>query len=336
MKMYLLKFMRKYLTLLLIFTARFAVAYNDIHDGEILSGEDFSGSSYKNSSWVNCIAIGTIFSGYSSGSDYTSSDFTGTNLSSASFYYATVSGANFAGANLTDSFFYEVNLQNASFLASKVTGTDFSNSDLRGSDMSLIEGTPIYENTILSDGKIMNYTNGSLIIYEYKPTNVGGEMISAKFANDSIISAGAQLALYLGSEVEILNGATLTIANGSSIIINTDADSSTSFKVNSGGGLAFENGAILEINVVSDMSARDTLQIVIMDFDDGARIAGLDALIKDETIQLSVNGSKWLGEWDYALENNQMLITVAVPEPAVCAAAIGALSLLLAVRRRMR
>lgn len=65
-----------------------------------------------------------------------------------------------------------------------------------------------------------------------------------------------------------------------------------------------------------------------MDFDDGARIAGLDALIKDETIQLSVNGSKWLGEWDYALENNQMLITVAVPEPAVCAAAIGALSLL--------
>lgn len=84
------------------------------------------------------------------------------------------------------------------------------------------------------------------------------------------------------------------------------------------------------------MSVRDTLQIVIMDFDDGARIAGLDALIKDETIQLSVNGSKWLGEWDYALENNQMLITVAVPEPAVCAAAIGALSLLLAVRRRMR
>lgn len=198
----------------------------------------------------------------------------------------------------------------------------------------------ITKNTIMADGRIENFSmissDDNFSIRKYTPASEGGEMISAKISEAAAISGGAALTLENGAELKVLNAADLTVENGSSIIINTDADSSTSFKVNSGGGLAFENGAILEINVVSDMSARDTLQIVIMDFDDGARIAGLDALIKDETIQLSVNGSKWLGEWDYALENNQMLITVAVPEPAVCAAAIGALSLLLAVRRRMR
>lgn len=171
----------------------------------------------------------------------------------------------------------------------------------------------------MADGRIENFfmisADDNFSIRKYAPASEGGEMISAKISETAAISGCAALTLENGAELEVLNAADLTVKNGSSIIINTDADSSTSFKVNSDGRLAFENGAILEINVVSDMSARDTLQIVIMDFDDGARIAGLDALIKDETIQLSVNGSKWLGEWDYALENNQMLITVAVPEP---------------------
>lgn len=171
-------------------------------------------------------------------------------------------------------------------------------------------------------------------IRKYTPASEGGEMISAKISEVAAISGGAALTLENGAELEVLNAADLTVENGSSIIINTDADSSTSFKVNSGGGLAFENGAILEINVVSDLSAQDILQIEIMEFAENASIAGLDALVKGETILLNVNGSEWLGEWDYALENNQMLITVSVPEPAVCAAAIGALALGLALRYR--
>ena len=198
----------------------------------------------------------------------------------------------------------------------------------------------ITKNTIMADGRIENFSmvsaDDNFSIRKYAPASEGGEMISAKISEAAAISGGAALTLENGAELEVLNAADLTVENGSSIIINTDADSSTSFKVNSGGGLAFENGAILEINVVSDLSAQDILQIEIMEFAENASIAGLDALVKGETILLNVNGSEWLGEWDYALENNQMLITVSVPEPAVCAAAIGALSLLIAARRRMR
>ena len=148
-------------------------------------------------------------------------------------------------------------------------------------------------------------------------------------------------------------GGKLTVQKGSSIVINTDANSSTKLTINpedstisydkyglvvlQAGSLIFESGAILEVNIVDDISAQDILQVEIMEFAENANnIAGLDALVKGETILLNVNGSEWLGEWDYAIENNQMLITVAVPEPAVCAAAIGALSLLIAARRRMR
>lgn len=206
-------------------------------------------------------------------------------------------------------------------------------SDLRGANFADVIGIDAVKikNTIMADGRIENFSmvssDDSFSIRKYAPVSEGGEMISAKISGAAAISGGAALTLENGAGLEVLNAADLIVNNGSSITINTDADSSTSFKVNSGGGLAFENGAILEINAVSDMSTRDTLQIVIMDFDDGARIAGLDALIKDESIQLSVNGSKWLGEWDYALENNQMLITVAIPEPSVFAAVFGALVL---------
>lgn len=196
----------------------------------------------------------------------------------------------------------------------------------------------ITKNTIMADGRIENFSmissDDNFSIRKYTPASEGGEMISAKISEVAAISGGAALTLENGAELEVLNAADLTVENGSSIIINTDADSSTSFKVNSGGGLAFENGAILEINVVSDLSAQDILQIEIMEFAENASIAGLDALVKGETILLNVNGSEWLGEWDYALENNQMLITVSVPEPAVCAAAIGALALGLALRYR--
>lgn len=190
----------------------------------------------------------------------------------------------------------------------------------------------------MGDGRIKDFSmvssDDSFSIRKYTPAAEGGEMISAKISEAAAISGGAALTLENGAELEVLNAADLTVENGSSIIINTDADSSTSFKVNSGGGLAFENGAILEINVVSDLSAQDILQIEIMEFAENASIAGLDALVKGETILLNVNGSEWLGEWDYALENNQMILSVAIPEPSAFAAIFGALALGLALKFR--
>ena len=259
----------------------------------------------------------------------------GANLTSANFEN-TVLGTSRSGVNFSKAILHNSNFANARF----TSAVNMTYSDLRGANFADVIDidTVKTKNTIMTDGRIENFSmissDDNFSIRKYTPASEGGEMISAKISEAAAISGGAALTLENGAELEVLNAADLTVENGSSIIINTDADSSTSFKVNSGGGLAFENGAILEINVVSDLSAQDILQIEIMEFAENASIAGLDALVKGETILLNVNGSEWLGEWDYALENNQMLITVSVPEPAVCAAAIGALALGLALRYR--
>ncbi len=295
-----------------------------------LTNVDFRFSDISNANFDNAIIEGAYLSDIMTNQLYSTASYKEKNLKGVTFsaysYGGWLAGADFAGQNL----------MNADFTGQSLNNTDFTKADLRGGTMK--SNYVITKNTIMGDGRIKDFSmvssDDSFSIRKYTPAAEGGEMISAKIGEDATISGGAELALENGAELEVLNAADLTVENGSSIIINTDADSSTSFKVNSGGGLAFENGAILEINVVSDLSAQDILQIEIMEFAENASIAGLDALVKGETILLNVNGSEWLGEWDYALENNQMLITVSVPEPAVCAAAIGALALGLALRYR--
>lgn len=317
------------------------------------SSVSFRNSNLEGANFESAILVSVGYKAYTNG---TCVDFFNLNLAYANFTRAQLSvyyngnqnSVRMVGANLTSANFENtvlgtvgsgVNFSKAILHNSNFTNTRFTSavsmtySDLRGANFADVIGIDAVKikNTIMADGRIENFSmvssDDSFSIRKYAPVSEGGEMISAKISGAAAISGGAALTLENGAGLEVLNAADLIVNNGSSITINTAADSSTSFKVNSGGGLAFENGAILEINAVSDMSTRDTLQIVIMDFDDGARIAGLDALIKDESIQLSVNGSKWLGEWDYALENNQMLITVAIPEPSVFAAVFGALVL---------
>ena len=292
-----------------------------------LTNVDFRFSDISNANFDNAIIEGAYLSDIRTNQLYSTASYKEKNLKGVTFSdYKYLDGADFTGQNL----------MNANFVSLTLTDTDFTKADLRGGTMK--SNYVITKNTIMGDGRIKDFSmvssDDSFSIRKYTPAAEGGEMISAKISEAAAISGGAALTLENGAELEVLNAADLTVENGSSIIINTDADSSTSFKVNSGGGLAFENGAILEINVVSDLSAQDILQIEIMEFAENASIAGLDALVKGETILLNVNGSEWLGEWDYALENNQMLITVSVPEPAVCAAAIGALALGLALRYR--
>lgn len=292
-----------------------------------LTNVDFRFSDISNANFDNAIIEGAYLSDIRTNQLYSTASYKEKNLKGVTFSdYKYLDGADFTGQNL----------MNANFVSLTLTDTDFTKADLRGGTMK--SNYVITKNTIMGDGRIKDFSmvssDDSFSIRKYTPAAEGGEMISAKISEAAAISGGAALTLENGAELEVLNAADLTVENGSSIIINTDADSSTSFKVNSGGGLAFENGAILEINVVSDLSAQDILQIEIMEFAENASIAGLDALVKGETILLNVNGSEWLGEWDYALENNQMLITVSVPEPAVCAAAIGALALGLALKFR--
>ncbi len=290
-----------------------------------LTNVNFKNADINDADFDNAIIEGAYLSDITTKQLYRTASYKEKNLKGVTFS-AYLDGADFTGQNL----------MNANFVSLTLTDADFTKADLRGGTMK--SNYVITKNTIMGDGRIKDFSmvssDDSFSIRKYTPAAEGGEMISAKISEAAAISGGAALTLENGAELEVLNAADLTVENGSSIIINTDADSSTSFKVNSGGGLAFENGAILEINVVSDLSAQDILQIEIMEFAENASIAGLDALVKGETILLNVNGSEWLGEWDYALENNQMIITVSVPEPAVCAAAIGALALGLALKFR--
>ena len=292
-----------------------------------LTNVDFRFSDISNANFDNAIIEGAYLSDIRTNQLYSTASYKEKNLKGVTFSdYKYLDGADFTGQNL----------MNANFVSLTLTDADFTKADLRGGTMK--SNYVITKNTIMGDGRIKDFSmvssDDSFSIRKYTPAAEGGEMISAKISEAAAISGGAALTLENGAELEVLNAADLTVENGSSIIINTDADSSTSFKVNSGGGLAFENGAILEINVVSDLSAQDILQIEIMEFAENASIAGLDALVKGETILLNVNGSEWLGEWDYALENNQMILSVAIPEPSAFAAIFGALALGLALKFR--
>ena len=263
---------------------------------------------------------------------YSTANYKNKNLRNVGFYTGDYSGWNFVGQNL----------QNTHWKKSIITNADATGADLRGASFPFGDytGEFITKNTIMSDGVIQNFSmdsaSDSFSVRKYISEYGGDYQISAKIAEDADISGGARLALEEGAKLEVLSGQTLTVASSGRLAIHTDAAASTTVTVDSSAALVFENGAVLEININCDEISHDVLRIAVMDFDDGARIAGLDALVKGETVLLNVNGSEWLGEWDYALENSQMLITVSVPEPAVCAAAIGALSLLIAARRRMR
>lgn len=330
-----------------------------------LSGSDFSGSNFSradlknvyldNSSLVNTNLLETNLTGasFTAKTDFTGATINGADLTSTvenGFTFAHLeSTKSYADKNLSGVIFdYNdiggwnlsgLNLQNTSFFASKIAGTNFSNSDLRGADISVTKGTATYKNTIMSDGVIKNFSmasaDESLSIRKYTPAD-GGENISAKIAEDAMISGGAKLTLEQGAFFEVANGKTLTVASDGLIQIDTDLSGSTIFNVNSSSGLVFEDGAILTVNIIDDIITSDAYTFAVISFEDDSRIAGLNNFVKDETLFLTVNGEKFNGAWDYAIKGNELSISINVPEPATYAAIFGALALAFAAYRRRR
>ena len=292
-----------------------------------LTNVDFRFSDISNANFDNAIIEGAYLSDIRTNQLYSTASYKEKNLKGVTFsaysYGGWLAGADFAGQNLMNADFTDQNLNN----------TDFTKADLRGGTMK--SNYVITKNTIMGDGRIKDFSmvssDDSFSIRKYTPAAEGGEMISAKIGEDATISGGAELALENGAELEVIDAASFSVANGSSIIINTDADSSTKVLIASDSTLAFETGSILSVNIECDEAEYEALQVSIMDFEDGACITGLDALVKGETILLSVNDSEWLGDWDYSIENNQMLISI-IPEPATVAAILGALALTFVIR----
>ncbi len=285
---------------------------------------DISGATINGADLTSTVENGFTFAHLESTKSYADK-----NLSGVIFDYNDIGSWNLSG----------LNLQNTSFFASKIAGTNFSNSDLRGADISVTKGTATYKNTIMSDGVIKNFSmasaDESLSIRKYTPAE-GGENISAKIAEDAIISGGAKLTLEQGAFFEVANGKTLTVASDGLVQIDTDFSGSTIFNVNSSSGLVFENGAILTVNIIDDIITSDAYTIAVISFEDDSVISGLGDLIKDKTLLLTVNGEKFNGAWDYAVKGNDLSISINVPEPATCAAIFGALALAFAAYRRRK
>lgn len=272
--------------------------------------------------------------------------FSNMNLSNANFSNANLSGAKISRFDQSESRYAEVySLKNAVFFNADLTNAELSygileNVDFRGANMTntKIGESVFYKNTIMSDGVIKNFSmasaDESLRIRKYTPAE-GGENISAKIAEDAMISGGAKLTLEQGAFFEVANGKTLTVASDGLIQIDTDLSNSTIFNIDSNSGLVFEDGAVLTVNIIDDIITSDAYTFAVISFEDDSRIAGLNNFVKDETLFLTVNGEKFNGAWDYAIKGNELSISINVPEPATYAAIFGALALgFVAYRRR--
>ena len=293
----------------------------------------YSTLSYKNKSLVGLNMKNNTLDGW---------DFSGQNLASTTFERAELATANFAGANLTNVNFAYANLSGANFAGAifyntTLTGVDITNTDFRGANMESIIGTLTYKNTIWSDGTIQNFTmkssSDSFSITKYDPQE-GGEVISAKIAQSASISAWAMLTLETGAYLEVVDGAVLTAKNGSAITINTDGV--TKFEVGENSGLVMEDGAVLQINIEETARNAEAYTFSVINWQENSIIEGLDSLIKGETLLLLVNGEAFSGIWDYILSDNQLTVSMQIPEPAAYAAVFGALALAYAARRRRK
>ena len=291
---------------------------------EFTDDTDFTGATINGADLTSTVENGFTFAHLESTKSYADK-----NLSGVIFDYNDIGAWNLSG----------LNLQNTSFFASKIAGTNFSNSDLRGAGISVTKGTATYKNTIMSDGVIKNFSmasaDESLSIRKYTPAD-GGENISAKIAEDAMISGGAVLSLERGADLIVTNAKTLTVASDGAIAIDTDLSGSTKFTVDHGAGLVFENGAKLTINVMEDIIGGDALEFTALSWYDDSYIAGLDTIKPNQTLFLNVNGATYAGDWKYEIKGNSLNILINVPEPSTYAMIFGAIAIGFAAYRRRK
>ena len=309
-----------------------------------LSGWDFSDTIIRDVSFMNTTSKGftkeqlystqsykdkDLTQVYLDENDLSGWNFSGQNLTLAGFIRATLSGTNFTNANLTS----------AEFTSAKLTGANFTAADLRGASIYGTTGSPVYCNTIMPDGVVKNFSMTSsednFVIRKYIPF-FSLETVSAKISEaNATVSGGAVLTLETGAALEVVNNKTLTIAGDGNLVINTDTAGSTSLHVESGAGLAFEDGAILRVNIEGVFSASDVSVLTIMGWEDDSHITGANVFAVDETLFLTVNGEAYAGDWNYRIFDKQFqIIFEQIPEPAVYAALLGVSALAFAARRR--
>ena len=311
-----------------------AILTNTIFKRANLNSANFTNANVEYANFSGAVANGFTEAQLKSTKSYKEKNLSGINLS-----FNNLSGWGFNGQGLKATNFQNAILTNTDFTNATLNDTDFMNADLRGATLTEMNGTPIYKNTIMSNGVIKNFSMNSsadnLVIHAYESI-AGSPTISAKIAENAVISGGAKLTLERGARLEVV-GKTLTIGSDGLLQIDTDLNSSTFINVNDESSISFHDGATFTVNIIDDITTTDTCTFAVMSFEDeSSRIAGLNDLIKNETFLLNINGEKFNGAWDYTIQSHVLLISLTVPEPATVAAILGVLALGFAVYRRRK
>ena len=322
-------------------------------EGKDLSGFDLSNTNLerinlKNAIFEDAIINDARFYGSSIEQEITLAQIMQTksykdkDLSGASFHYTIFENADFSGFNLQETSF-------GSSSSKLFKNVNFTNADLRGAGGIERGGwdTAIFKNTILKDGSIsaleMDSPDDYILVREYKYTDSYGT-IYAKFAEDASISGGANLILDKKAHLMVNEAVTVNVEDGGIVSYNMDVantEDESYIYVLEGGDLNFAEGSKLNINVDGDLEAYTEYYKYILYADNTSTLSEIYAdivkLYEAGNVYFTNNGERFNGDW-YFFEKGKWLVVsyTAIPEPAACAAILGAMVLCFAAYRRRK
>lgn len=322
-------------------------------EGKDLSGFDLSNTNLERINLENAIFEDAIindarFYGSSIEKDITlaqvmqTKSYKDKDLSGASFHYTIFENADFSGFNLQETSF-------GSYASNLFKNVNFTNADLRGAGGIERGGwdTAIFKNTILKDGSItaleMDSPDDYILVREYKYTDSYGT-IYAKFAEDASISGGANLILDKKAHLMVNEAVTVNVEDGGIVSYNMDVantEDESYVYVLSGGNLNFAEGSKLNINVDGDLEAYTEYYKYILYADNTSTLNDIYndilGLYENGDVYFTNNGEDFTGDW-YFFEKGKWLVVsyTAIPEPAACAAILGAMVLCFAAYRRRK
>ena len=322
-------------------------------DGKDLSGFNLSNANLErinleNAIFEDAIINDTRFYGSSIEKEITlaqvmqTKSYKDKDLSGASFHYTIFENADFSGFNLQETSF-------GSSSSKLFKNVNFTNADLRGAGGTERGGwdTAKFKNTILKDGSItaleMDSPDDYILVREYKYTDYSGT-IYAKFAEDASISGGANLILDNNARLMVNEAVTVNVEDGGIVSYDmdvTNTEDESYIYVLEGGDLNFAEGSKLNINVDGDLEAYTEYYKYILYADNTSTLYDVYndilRLYENGDVYFTNNGEDFNGDW-YFFEKGKWLVVsyTAVPEPAACAAILGALVLAFAVCRRRK
>lgn len=335
--------------------------FTSMTSSDITALQFYSTASYKDKD------LGAIsFSAYPLSSEFLSLlgwDFSGQRMSGSYFMMANIDGANFSGADLSGGTFANIyasgadfsyaNLQNVGMGFFPYEGAEnigIKNSNFTGADFRGViyqEDTPgecfvtyssnnnTFRNFIGADGRIVNFAMASasdkLAVRKYVDRDGNANTISATLASGaSYAMTGGTLTLE--DEASFHIGGVLSLEDGGSLEINmSKVGIAAPILVDAGGSFNVRGGKI-SVNITGDFEEGDNTFTIV---------SGIDAGIVEafeESLVVNYNGRQLANEdWNLNFDSGNLdLKILAIPEPAVIAAAFGAFALALAAYRRVR